>query len=346
MTLPVHTGSTRLAGVAGWPVAQSKSPRLHGYWLNRYGIDGAYLPLAIRPEDFTGAIRGLQAAGFRGLNVTIPHKEAAFALCDRTDAAGTAMGAVNTLIFHDDGSIEGQNTDGAGFVAHLAQTHPGFLASDSTDKSALRQAIAGSASKNILLLGAGGATRGIAFALKQALVLPDPQAGGVNAPPVYRLGDTETSPPNTQAQGRLAAGSADKPSSSATRDRANTDIIITNRTAAKAEAVAALAGAEVALWEDRQDAVRNADLIVNCTALGMTGQPPLEISLADCKPSAIIADIVYNPLETPLLAQARAAGLRTLDGIGMLLHQAAPGFEAWFGTRPEVTGELRDFVLK
>ncbi len=135
-----------MAGVVGWPVSHSRSPRLHNHWLARHGIDGAYVPLAVAPADLAVAIRGLRAAGFAGVNVTVPHKEAVLALCDRVLAAGQRAGAVNTLVFGPDG-ISGTNTDGTGFVANL-RAH-------GVDPAA------GPA----LLLGAGGAARAIAAAL-------------------------------------------------------------------------------------------------------------------------------------------------------------------------------------
>lgn len=259
------TGHAILAGVAGWPVAHSRSPLLHNYWLSRYGIDGAYVPLAIRPEDFSSAIAGLRAAGFAGLNVTIPHKEAAFALCDSLDESARATGAVNTLVFAP-GGVQGSNTDGAGFLANLV-------------------AHGSKTGGPALLLGAGGAARAIASAL-------------------------------------LGSGCA---------------VTITNRTPARAEALAAaIPGLRVVDWQSRSDSVAGMALIVNTTSLGMSGQDPLDIDLSKASPETSVADIVYVPLETPLLAQARALGLHTVPGLGMLLHQAVPGFAAWFGVTPEV----------
>lgn len=260
------SGNARLAGVLGWPVRHSRSPRLHNFWLNRHGIDGAYLPLPVAPADFAGAVRGLAACGFRGANVTIPHKEAAFALCDEIDDVARAAGAVNTLIF-EDGRIRGTNTDGAGFIANL-RAH-GIAPEDGP----------------CLLLGAGGAARAIAASL-------------------------------------LALGVA---------------VSITNRSPARAEALAAaLPGVRVLPWEGREAALAEHALVVNTTSLGMQGQPPLELDLSAAPAGLAVADIVYVPLQTPLLAAAQARNLRTAGGLGMLLHQAVPGFVAWFGVTPVV----------
>lgn len=273
----ILTGKARLAGVMGWPVDHSRSPRLHGYWLDRYGIDGAYVPLAVPPDRFAAALSGLQAVGFRGVNVTVPHKESAFAACDTLDADAKRIGAVNTIRFGEDGAMHGSNTDAFGFIENIRQTvdWPGGIA---------------------VLLGAGGAARAICVAL-------------------------------------LDAGA--------------TEIRLVNRTKRRAEALAAEFGSKIRVydWENRCDAELNASLLVNSTSLGMTGQPPLALDLGALPTSAVVNDIVYAPLETPLLAEARGRGNPVVDGLGMLLHQARPGFEAWFGTPPEVTEELRRFVV-
>jgi shikimate dehydrogenase len=271
---PVLTGTTRLAGIAGWPVAHSRSPRLHGFWLRRHGIDGAYVPLPIRAEDFAAAVQGLRAAGFRGINVTQPHKLAAFAVCDTVDQTARRAGAVNTIVFAD-GAIRGSNTDGSGFVAHL------------------RASGVDPAAGPALLLGAGGGARAVAAALQDA-------------------------------------GAA---------------VTIANRSRDAAEALARhLPGLSVIDWDARGDALADHALLVNATSLGMQGHPALAIDLDRASPHLAVADIVYVPLQTPLLAAARARGLRAVDGLGMLLHQAVPGFAAWFGATPAVDEELRRFV--
>ena len=268
------SGHARLAGVFGHPVTHSRSPRLHGFWLQRYGIDGAYIPLGVAPSGFAAAVRALVDLGFRGANVTIPHKLAAFEICDAVASFARRAGAVNTLIFRD-GRIEGSNTDGFGFLESIREAAPGWRAD------------AGPA----VLLGAGGAARAIAAALLDA-----------GAPRVT----------------------------------------LVNRTAAKAEALARDRGGPIHVAD--RPPLQDAALLVNTTSLGMQGQPGLEVDLAPLPASAVVADIVYVPLETRLLAAARARGLVAVDGLGMLLHQARPGFEAWFGVAPLVDQALRDEV--
>jgi shikimate dehydrogenase len=268
------SGHARLAGVFGHPVTHSRSPRLHGFWLQRYGIDGAYIPLGVAPGGFGAAVRALVDLGFRGANVTIPHKLAAFEICDAVAPFARRAGAVNTLIFRD-GRIEGSNTDGFGFLESIREAAPGWRAD------------AGPA----VLLGAGGAARAIAAALLDA-----------GAPRVT----------------------------------------LVNRTAAKAEALARDLGGPIHVAD--RPPLEDAALLVNTTSLGMQGQPGLEVDLAPLPASAVVADIVYVPLETRLLAAARARGLVAVDGLGMLLHQARPGFEAWFGIAPQVDQALRDEV--
>jgi len=272
--MPILTGHARVAGIIGWPVAHSRSPRLHGFWLDRHAIDGAYVPLAIRPEDFPAAVRGLLAAGFAGANVTIPHKRSAFALCDSVDPSAQRAGAVNTLVFRG-GKIEGSNTDGWGFLANL-RAH-------GVDPAA------GPA----LVLGAGGAARAVAAALLDT---------GIR-------------------------------------------VTIANRTPEHAEALARdLPNLRVLPWGSRSDALPDHALLVNTTSLGMQHHPRLQLDLSRAAPDLAVADVVYVPLETPLLAAATAHGLRAVEGLGMLLYQAVPGFRAWFGVEPQVDAALRRFV--
>jgi shikimate dehydrogenase len=255
-------------------VGHSRSPRLHGFWIERYGVDAAYVPLPIEPARFADAIRGLMYAGFAGVNCTIPHKEAAFAVCDTVDESAHRAGAVNTLVFSD-GRISGSNTDGWGWLEN-ARAH----GLDPTAGPAL-------------LLGAGGSARAIAAVLLDR---------GVR-------------------------------------------VTITNRTPERADELAAqLPGLEVIDWDRRNDALADHALLVNTTSLGMAGQPPLEIDLGRAGAGMTVSDIVYVPLETPLLAAAKARGLRCVEGLGMLLYQAVPGFQAWFGVDPVVDDDLRRFV--
>ncbi len=279
-----HSGKTLTAGVIGWPISHSRSPRLHGYWLDHYGIDGAYLPLPVHPENFDIAVKGLAAAGFCGANVTVPHKEAALRICDRVDPFAAKIGAVNTLVFTEDG-VSGSNTDAFGFLENLRSAGAGYRPD------------AGPA----MVIGAGGAGRGIVAAL-------------------------------------LNDGAS--------------EVRITNRTQSRAEQVAdELAGRfegkiEVVAWDQRADALADLALLVNSSSLGMSGQPDLELNLDRLSPDALVNDIVYTPLETSLLGRARARGNQTVDGLGMLLHQARPGFHAWFGVNPEVTKSLRSRMLE
>jgi shikimate dehydrogenase len=272
--MSILSGKARIAGITGYPVSHSRSPRLHGFWLRRHNIDGAYIPLPIPPDRYREAIKGLVAAGFAGANVTIPHKLNAFAVCDTVDDTARRAGAVNTLVFAD-GKITGRNTDGFGFVANLR--HHG------ADPKA------GPA----LLLGAGGSARAIAAALQDEGVV----------------------------------------------------VTIANRTRARADELARdLPGLRVVDWEQRGAALADHALLVNTTSVGMGGHGDLGLPLERAPSGMVVADIVYVPLETPLLAQAARCGLKPVEGLGMLLHQAVPGFEAWFGVRPEVDDELRRFV--
>ena len=274
----IITGKARLAGVLGWPVSHSRSPALHNYWLRRYGIDGAYVPLPVQPEQFEAAVRGLQAARFRGANVTVPHKEAACALADELDPSAQRAGAVNTLVFESDGRIRGLSTDGRGFVASMEASGMKLPASGRT-----------------LLLGAGGAARSVAAALQ---------------------------------------------------DR-GLDVAVTNRTQGRAESLAAvLPGLDVVPWEAWEAGLGEYDLLVNTTSLGMEGgpDPMFRPSLKAASHKLVVADIVYVPRLTPLLAEAEQRGLKTLGGLGMLLHQARLGFREWFGQDPVVDAETEATV--
>ncbi len=272
--------STRLAGVVGWPVGHSLSPRLHGFWLREHGLDGAYVPLPVRPEDFARVIDGLRRAGFAGVNVTIPHKQAAFALCHDVDEAARDAGAVNLLVFKESGRIEGRNTDAAGLAASLLAGLGG-------------ESVRG---KRAVLIGAGGAARAGILALA---------ALGIS------------------------------------------DIRILARNASSAEALVREFGARVsaqlapALWSDWDKIAGDAALIVNATSAGMAGNAPLDLALEALPKTAAVCDIVYNPLDTPLLKSARARGHICIDGLGMLMHQAVPAFAAFYGVTPSVTPALR-----
>ncbi|PBC05655.1 shikimate dehydrogenase [Mesorhizobium sp. WSM3860] len=266
------------AFVTGHPIAHSRSPKIHGHWLEIYGIDGSYQAIDVRPQHFAAFLRSLDENGYRGGNVTIPHKEAAFALVERRDEAAEAIGAVNTL-WLEDGVLWGGNTDGLGFAGNLDEHAPGWAANGPA-----------------VVLGAGGASRAVIHALK---------------------------------------------------DRGIKDIRIVNRTLARAEELADRFGAGVSAHGAGAigELLSDAGLLINTTALGMHGNEALAADPAGLPGHAIVTDIVYVPLETPLLAAASARGLKTVDGLGMLLHQAVPGFERWFGKRPEVTLQLRRMIV-
>ena len=266
-----------LAGIIGWPVSQSLSPSLHGYWLNELGVDAAYIPLPVRPADFSTVVSALMKSGFKGVNVTLPHKEAAFAIAHDCDPAALICGAANLLIFHGNGRIEGRNSDIAGLTATLREHLGGQLRG-----------------RAAAILGAGGAARAAVLAL-------------------HELGATE--------------------------------VRIVNRSRARAEQLAAgLAQSQKVLVFERSDwplAAKGAALLVQTTSAGMNGAPSLDLDLDPLPKSAWICDIVYNPLETAFLKRAKQAGFKTIDGLGMLMHQAVPAFEAFFGTTPKVTPALR-----
>ena len=274
-------------GVIGWPVAHSRSPLIHNHWLQEAGIDAVYEAVAVPPEaDFRAKLEELRDQGFAGVNVTIPHKEAAFAAVDRKESAAARLGAVNTISLASD-TISGHNTDGRGFIDSLSSTRDW-------------------ASGPALVLGAGGASRAIVCALLDA---------GIS------------------------------------------DIRVSNRTRARAEAVVALAdtpdnsgAVRVFDWDARAQAGEDATLLVNTTSLGMQGAPPLDMPLdtlaATQAVKATVADIVYVPLQTDLLARAAQRGLTPVNGLGMLVHQAAHAFDLWFGQRPDFDSVLRDRLIR
>jgi shikimate dehydrogenase len=267
-----------LAGVIGWPIGHSLSPRLHGHWLRRYGIAGYYIPLALAPADFADGLLSLPRLGFRGVNVTIPHKEAALALATEATPRALEIGAANTLTFRADGTIHADNTDGYGFIENLRQSAPRW------------EPAAGPA----LVLGSGGSARAVIAAL-------------------------------------LASGAP--------------EVRISNRNAGRADGLAAHFGARtrVVAWDHASKEAGDAATIVNTTPVGMNGDAvPIDLGRVDR--AALVADVVYGRTATPFVAAARALGLEAVDGLGMLLHQGVPGFEAWFGRRPEVDDLLRAAV--
>lgn len=268
------------AFVTGWPVKHSRSPLIHGHWLKQFGIAGSYTAEAVTEADFPAFIQSLKdgSSGFRGGNVTIPHKELAFRLADRPDDLAEELGASNTL-WMEDGLLHATNTDGHGFTANLDDRHPGW---DRTDRA--------------VIFGAGGASRAVIQAI---------------------------------------------------RDRGVNEIHVINRTVSRAEELADRFGSKVHAHpvEALDEVMSGAGLFVNTTSLGMDGSEAPEIDFSPLASGAVVTDIVYVPLKTPLLTQAEEQGFATVDGLGMLLHQAVPGFEKWFGRRPVVDKTLRDLVI-
>ncbi|HEX3351091.1 MAG TPA: shikimate dehydrogenase [Acetobacteraceae bacterium] len=264
-----------LAGLIGWPVAQSRSPVIQNHWLERHGIAGRYVLLPMAADQLERALRGLPLLGFRGCNVTMPHKQSVMGLLDRIDPAARRIGAVNTVVVAEDGTLGGFNNDGVGFVQSLDEAKPGWRADAGP----------------ILVYGAGGAARAVVAAL-------------------------------------LEHGAR--------------DIRIVSRTTARAEQLAAEIGGPLTTlgWEHRDEAMDDVALLVNATDRGMIGKSALDVSLARLPRAAIVSDLIYTPLETPFLAEARARGNLTVNGLGLLVHQARLAFEAWFGVRPEITPEL------
>jgi shikimate dehydrogenase len=267
----------RAVCVIGWPVAHSRSPLIHNFWIGQHALKGEYRREAVKPEEFETFIKELSQRGYAGANVTIPHKEVALKLSEPDDRA-LAVGAANTLWF-DGETLRSTNTDVEGFLANLDQMAPGW------DRGL----------DDALVLGAGGAARAIVFGLLS---------------------------------------------------RGVTNIRVANRTFARAQALRERFGDNVKpiQWDEVGGLLAGTGLLVNTTSLGMKGQPPLDLRLEDLRKSAVVADIVYSPLITQLLAEAKDLGLRYADGLGMLLHQAVRGFSLWFGVKPEVTSELRSMV--
>jgi len=267
--------------VIGHPIAHSKSPLIHNFWIEQYGLSGAYEAIDISPEDLKSGITGLIEEGYAGFNVTVPHKVTVMALCDVLDDTARAIGAVNTVVIKN-GKLHGSNTDSYGFFENLRHNTPAEW---------------GISGKHAFVLGAGGAAKAVIYALLQ---------------------------------------------------NGCSHISISNRTQGKAEDFIKFEPDRIdnIEWNNRHAACANVDLIVNTTSLGMVGKPALVLDLTSAKSGTVIHDIVYAPLMTDLLSQARQLNLPYVTGIGMLLHQARPGFELWNGVLPDVTEELIDLALK
>jgi shikimate dehydrogenase len=264
-----------IAGLLGWPVAHSRSPVIHNYWLARYRIPGRYTLFPVPPEKLADALRGLSALRMRGCNVTTPHKQAVMPLIDQVDPLASKIGAVNTIVVDDDGSLRGFNNDGNGFVQSIRDAKPDWRPD----------------SGPIAVLGAGGAARAVVASLA--------------------------------AQGAR-------------------EIRVVNRTFERARELEALFGPPVSAfpWNEREASLEGIALLANATNQGMAGKPPLDIRLDRLPLTAIVGDLIYTPPQTPLLGAARARGNSTVNGLGLLLNQARPAFNAWFGVMPEITPEL------
>jgi shikimate dehydrogenase len=267
------SGSARVAGVAGWPVGHSLSPRLMASWIEAAGIDALYAPFAIAPDDARHTLEALASTSLCGLNITLPHKEAALKIADEASEAAKAIGAANLLTFHD-GRISADNTDAAGFMQALA------------DKALPLD------DRPVVILGAGGAARAIVYALSQA---------GVS------------------------------------------EIRIANRTRSRALDISDGLEIEATIvdWDQRNSVLDDAQLVVNATSLGLKSANDLHIGWDRAPANCVAADIVYTPLQTGFLAQAAQRELVCVDGLGMLIGQARPSFEAFYGIQPPNTGQER-----
>jgi shikimate dehydrogenase len=268
-----------IAGLLGWPVAHSRSPTIHNYWLNHYGLSGRYVLLPVPPERLSIALPGLAVLGFRGCNVTTPHKQAVMPMIQSVDPLAQRIGAVNTIVVEKDGSLKGFNNDGNGFIQSLRDAKPTWRPD----------------SGPILVVGAGAAARAVVASLAQ--------------------------------QGAR-------------------EIRLVNRTLERAQGIATEFGPPVIAfgWEQRNEIMGDVALLANATNQGMAGKSVLDISLDHLASDAIVGDLIYTPPETPLLGAARARGNVTVNGLGLLLNQARPAFQAWFGVLPEISPGLLQAV--
>lgn len=275
------SGKIPLAGVIGSPISHSKSPQIHKHWLKTYGLSGDYVPMDVAPQDLKQVLEVLPKAGFVGVNITIPHKEAVLEIADLVTDRATLIGAANTLIFRKDGKIHADNTDGYGFVENLKAGAP------------MWQPTSGPAT----VMGAGGSARAVIASLLDAGV---------------------------------------------------PEILLTNRTRVRAEKLADDFGGRLTIvdWVQAGNILEESTLVVNTTSLGMIGKPSMRVPLDGLRRGTIVTDLVYAPLKTDLLAAAEQAGCITVDGLGMLLHQAVPAFERWFGERPDVDSATRAAALR
>ena len=281
MDKDLNENTIYLAGVIGNPIAHSKSPKLHNYWLSKYKINGFYIPFSVTTENLETSIKSLMALGFSGVNVTIPHKTNVLSFADSITDRASLIGAANTLYFSKTGKIHADNTDGYGFIQNIIDEIPDY---DFYDKTAL-------------IYGAGGSARAIASALL---------SNGVK------------------------------------------EVGITNRTRSKAQIISENLGAKVSVvdWRSAPDTITKVDIIINATSMGMVGQPDFSQPISRAKKTALVVDIVYNPLITELIKEAKKLKLKTVGGIGMLINQAVPGFEHWFQKKPQIDEEIRRFIVE
>ena len=281
MDKDLNENTIYLAGVIGNPIAHSKSPKLHNYWLSKYKINGFYIPFSVTTENLETSIKSLMALGFSGVNVTIPHKTNVLSFADSITDRASLIGAANTLYFSKSGKIHADNTDGYGFIQNIIDEIPDY---DFYDKTAL-------------IYGAGGSARAIASAL-------------------------------------LSTGVK--------------EVGITNRTRSKAQIISENLGAKVSVvdWRSAPDTITKVDIIINATSMGMVGQPDFSQPISRAKKTALVVDIVYNPLVTELIKEAKKLKLKTVGGIGMLINQAVPGFEHWFQKKPQIDEKIRRFIVE
>jgi shikimate dehydrogenase len=274
------TGATAVAGVAGSPIGHSLSPIIHNAWIQAAGIDAVYVAFAPPPDRFSHFAEGLRGGAIRGLNVTLPFKEAALGVAQEVGERAELAGAANLLIFNEDGSITADNVDGLGLLGALAAQAPGF------------DPQAGPA----VILGAGGAARGAAAALVLA-----------GAPQVR----------------------------------------IVNRTLARAEVVAGSVGGPSRAYplHEAPEAFDGANVVINATSAGIASDDALNLPLETTPADAVLMDMTYRPLVTPFLARAQMLDRRTVDGLEMLVRQAGPSFEAFYGRTPPPEVDVRALCI-
>ena len=281
MDKDISENAVYLAGVIGNPIAHSKSPKLHNYWLSKYKINGFYIPFSVTNDKLETSIKSLIELGFSGVNISIPHKTNVLSFADSITDRAALIGAANTLYFSKSGKIHADNTDGYGFIQNIVDEIPDY---DFYDKTAL-------------IYGAGGSARAIASAL-------------------------------------LSSGVK--------------EVGITNRTRSKAQIISENLGAKISVvdWRAAPDTITKVDIIINATSMGMVGQPDFSQPISRAKKTALVVDIVYNPLITELIKEAKKLKLKTVGGIGMLINQAVPGFEHWFQKKPQIDEEIRRFIVE